>query len=229
MHCFGHPGDIDAILSICERYELPLIEDAAESLGSFYKGKHTGRFGVLSAVSFNGNKIITTGGGGAILTDDVELAQRAKHLTTTAKTAHPWEFYHDAVAWNFRLPNINAALGVAQLEILPSLLRAKRELALSYEKVFAELSDEVEFLREPADSHSNYWLNCVLLKPEQADQRDAILQALNDSGYQSRPLWRPMHVLPMYANAPRGPLPVTEVLCARAINIPSSADLRPIA
>ncbi len=225
MHCFGHPGELDAIATLCERYDVPLIEDAAESLGSTYRGRHTGRFGLLSAVSFNGNKIITTGGGGAILTDDDALADRAKHLTTTAKTPHAWEFHHDELGWNFRLPNINAALGVAQLEILPQLLVAKREVAMRYLESFQGIDDVADFLREPSDSSSNYWLNCLVLKPEVEAARDQVLKQLNDAGYQCRPLWQPMHRLPMYADCPRGSLETTDSLCRRAINVPSSADL----
>ncbi|MCA9159348.1 MAG: LegC family aminotransferase [Planctomycetales bacterium] len=226
MHCLGHPGEIDAIVEICARYEIPLIEDAAESLGSTYRGKHTGRFGLLSAVSFNGNKILTTGGGGAILTDDEQLADRAKHLTTTAKTPHPWEFNHDAVGWNYRLPNINAALGVAQLEVLPEMLRAKRKLAERYVQTFQDVRC-ARVLQEPSDSHGNYWLNALVLEPDVEAERDALIKQINDAGYQCRPLWQPMHQLPMYAGAPRGELGRTESLCRRVINIPSSADLAP--
>ncbi len=224
MHCFGHPGEIREIAEICDEFQIPLIEDAAESLGSYYQGRHTGQFGLLSAVSFNGNKILTTGGGGAILTNNIELANRAKHLTTTAKVPHPWEFEHDAVAWNYRLPNINAALGVAQLEILDELLAAKRRLAERYIACFASVP-EVTFLQEPGDSRSNYWLNALILTLEQVGQRIPILQALNDAGYQARPLWKPMHCLPMYAHCPAGDLRVSESLYERVINIPSSADL----
>lgn len=224
MHCFGHPGDIDDLLQVCQDFEIPLIEDAAESLGSYYKEKHTGRFGRLAAVSFNGNKIITTGGGGAILTDDDALADLAKHLTTTAKLPHAWEFEHDQVGWNYRLPNINAALGAAQLEVLPQLLSAKRELALRYQGCFENVSG-VSFLAEPEDSHSNYWLNCILLDAVDRSARDQILSTLNEAGYQCRPIWKPMHQLPMYHDFPRGRLANTESLYDRAINIPSSADL----
>ncbi len=222
MHCLGHPGDLDAIVEICAEYDLPLVEDAAESLGSTYRGKHTGRFGKLAAVSFNGNKILTTGGGGAILTDDQHLADRAKHLTTTAKVPHAWEFQHDAVGWNYRMPNINAALGLAQLEVLPELIAAKR-----YQANFKAVSNIAEFLREPSDSHSNYWLNALVLTAAYESSRDELLERLNSAGYQCRPLWRPMHQQPMYASAPRGTLERTEELCDRVINIPSSADLSP--
>ncbi|HUP80239.1 MAG TPA: LegC family aminotransferase [Pirellula sp.] len=224
MHCFGHPGELEPILEICDRYSIPLIEDAAESLGSYYKAKHTGRFGKLSAVSFNGNKILTTGGGGAILTDDEKLADHAKHLTTTAKVPHPWEFHHDEIAWNYRLPNINAALGVAQLEILPELLRAKRAISERYMNAFEKIPG-VNFLREPKDSQSNYWLNGIAIENSDKSQLGSLLKTLNAAGYQCRPIWEPAHQLPMYKECPRGPLYNTESLKVRVINIPSSADL----
>ncbi len=227
MHCFGHPADLDAVVEICTRYEIPLVEDAAESLGSKYRGIHTGRFGKLAAVSFNGNKILTTGGGGAVLTDDAELADRAKHLTTTARVPHAWELQHDTIGWNYRLPNINAALGLAQLQILPQLMAAKRALAERYKASFTELSSVVEFLSEPSDSCSNYWLNALVLSAKCETSRDGLLQQLNSAGYQCRPIWRPMHQLPMYATAPRGALERTEILYRRVVNIPSSADLSP--
>jgi perosamine synthetase len=225
MHCFGHPGDLDAILEICERYEIPLVEDAAESLGSYYKSKHTGRFGKLASLSFNGNKILTTGGGGAILTDDEELADRAKHLTTTAKVPHPWEFHHDQIGWNYRMPNINAALGLAQLEILPAMLKAKRSLALKYREAFQDIPG-VRFLTEPSDSQSNYWLNSIAIDLGAGDI-DAVLSCLNKAGYQSRPIWEPMHQLPMYSACPRDSLSFTELLRKQIVNIPSSAELAP--
>jgi perosamine synthetase len=224
MHCFGHPADMDSLAEICGRFGLPLVEDAAESLGSYYKGKHTGRHGQLAAVSFNGNKIVTTGGGGAILTDRDELADRAKHLTTTAKLPHAWQFNHDAVAWNYRLPNLNAALGLAQLEVMDKLLVAKRELARRYQHAFAEL-EWGKFLTEPADSQSNYWLNALVLHPEFAGKQEELLEALNQKGFQSRPLWTPMHHLPMYRGCPRGELSITDSLFRRVINLPSSALL----
>jgi perosamine synthetase len=224
MHCFGLPGAIDEVSAVCDEFGLPLIEDAAESLGSYYKGKHTGRFGKLSAVSFNGNKIITTGGGGAILTDDDELANRAKHLTTTAKVPHRWEFEHDAVGWNYRLPNINAALGCSQLEVLPELLAAKQRLATHYAEAFNAIPG-VRFIGGVADGKSNNWLNGFVVESGDKDERDAILGGLNEARYQSRPLWQPMHFLKMYANCPRGCLEVTEKLYRSVINIPSSPDL----
>jgi perosamine synthetase len=224
MHCFGHPADLYALDRVCKRFEIPLIEDAAESLGSTYQGQHTGRFGCVAAVSFNGNKIITTGGGGAILTDDEELGNRAKHLTTTGKVAHPWEFFHDVVAWNYRMPNINAALGLSQLEMLPELLAAKRSVAERYRACFATIPD-VRLMLEPQDCCSNYWLNCLILSEAAATARDQVLSALNSSGLQSRPIWQPMHYLPMYCDCPKTPLPVTESIYRRSINLPSSAEL----
>ena len=210
----------------CQARGIALIEDAAESLGSYYKSKHTGRFGKLSAVSFNGNKILTTGGGGAILTDDDSLADHAKHLTTTAKVAHPWEFHHDEVGWNYRLPNINAALGVSQLEILPDLVRAKRSIAERYIKAFEGVSG-VRVMREPQDSRSNYWLNGIFLDHFDTEAHTVILRLLNQAGYQSRPIWEPMHLLPMFASCPRSSLGNTETLKSQLINIPSSAQLAP--
>jgi perosamine synthetase len=224
IHCFGHPGAIDEAKAVCQEFDLPLIEDAAESLGSWYKGRHTGGFGLLSAVSFNGNKIVTTGGGGAVLTNDDELANRVKHLTTTAKVAHPWEFEHDAVGWNYRMPNLNAALGLSQLAMLPELVAAKRRLAARYEDAFSKV-EGVEFLREPADSVSNYWLNTICLQRADWDERNAVLEGLNQAGFQARPVWRPLHTLPMYRECPRGDLSVTEDLAARLINLPSSPCL----
>ena len=224
MHTYGHPVDMDSLLDVANRYHLPVVEDAAESLGSRYRGKHTGTFGQLGTLSFNGNKVITTGGGGAILTNDAELAQQAKHLTTTAKQPHRWEFFHDAVAWNYRLPNLNAALGCAQMEQLPDFLRRKRLLAQQYQQVFKDF-DGFSFVREPKNSHSNYWLNTIQLKQASFDVRDRLLTAANDAGYQCRPTWKLLHKLPMYAHCPHAPLPVAEQLEASLINVPSSAKL----
>jgi perosamine synthetase len=224
MHCFGHAAELDPIVETCRRYEIPLIEDAAESLGTYYRGRHTGRFGSLAAISFNGNKILTTGGGGAIITDDATLAERARHLTTTGKVAHPWEFHHDVVAWNHRMPNINAALGLAQLEVLPALLQAKASVAERYRAEFAAVKGAT-FLEAPPDSDSNHWLNNILLDRELEDCRDAILNELNAEGYQTRPIWKPMHWLPMYQHCPRGSMNVTESVYRRCISLPSSADL----
>jgi perosamine synthetase len=224
VHCLGHSADILELLDVCQRFGLPLVEDAAESLGSYCAGRHTGTFGRISAVSFNGNKILTTGGGGAILTNDEVLADRAKHLSTTAKVAHPWDFFHDEVAYNYRLPNINAALGCSQLEVLSETIAAKRRIADAYAESF-RLLEEVDFIKEPSGSTSNYWLNGFILKTKHASIRDDVLRALNAANYQSRPLWQPIHTFPMYSHCPRGLLQNTESLCARTITIPSSAQL----
>ncbi len=227
MHCFGHPADLDGLSTICAKYNIPLIEDAAESLGSTYRGVHTGRMGLLSAVSFNGNKILTTGGGGAILTEDDDLADRARHITSTAKLPHPYEFRHDEVAWNYRLPNINAALGVAQLEILGLIVEAKRTLAERYRLHLASI-DGIELLQEPEHCVSNYWLNAIIL-PHSRDciLRDEVLDELNRAGLQSRPIWVPMHMLPMYESCSKGSMEVSESLYRRVVNIPSSPELSP--
>lgn len=224
MHVFGHPCELDALDALAKRWKLVLIEDAAESLGSSHRGRHTGRIGRLSALSFNGNKIVTTGGGGAILTDDADLARRAKHLTTTARTPHRWSFLHDEVGYNYRLPNLNAALGCAQLERLDDMLRRKRALAQRYAAAFDGLHG-ARILHEPAGTSSNYWLIALVLDQTQAGQRDHLLAALNDAGYMSRPLWTLMHRLPMFANAPRADLATAERLEACVINLPSSAKL----
>ncbi len=224
MHVFGHPCDLDALEALAASWHLVLIEDAAESLGSRYKGRHTGNVGRISALSFNGNKVITTGGGGAVLTNDTALGRRAKHLTTTARVPHRWNFLHDEVGYNYRLPNLNAALGCAQLEQLSGFIRRKRQLAARYEAAFANVVG-LKFLCEPNNTEGNFWLNAVVLEPDQAPQRDQLLSALNDAGYMSRPIWTLMHRLPMYAACQRMPLPVAESLEARVINIPSSAKL----
>lgn len=224
MHAFGHPSDLDPLVEICRHFRIALIEDAAESLGSFYKGRHTGHWGVLSALSFNGNKTITTGGGGAILTNNEELGRRAKHLTTTAKVPHRWEFNHDMIGYNYRLPNINAALGCAQLEQLPKFLAAKRELAERYRQAFTDING-IRFFSEPKDSLSNYWLNTLLLEQEFAGERDALLQATNELGCMTRPAWTLMSRLPMFADSPRMDLSTAESLAQRLINIPSGPNL----
>lgn len=224
MHTFGHSVNIERILRVCDKYNLELVEDAAESLGSYYKNKHTGRFGKLSALSFNGNKTVTTGGGGAILTDDEELFQNAKHLTTTAKLAHRWEFIHDEVGYNFRMPNINAALGCAQLEQIEKILRYKRALAQEYKKAFNDVSG-VEFFSEPSYAKSNYWLNAIILSEESVPLRDSILEVTNINGFQTRPVWTLMSKLPMFQNCPQMDLSVAKSLEKRLINIPSSAKL----
>jgi perosamine synthetase len=227
MHTFGHPVDIDALLSVAHDFHLQFIEDAAESLGSTFGGRHTGTFGVMGALSFNGNKTITTGGGGAILTNDLQLAARAKHLTTTAKVSHRWNFTHDAVGFNYRMPNINAALGCAQLEQLPSFLLDKRRLHKVYKSIFSNLQG-VRLMDEPDGCRSNYWLQALLLDESFANERDAVLSASNDVGLMTRPAWALMHRMPIYISAPRAPLPVAESIERRLINIPSSVGLVPV-
>ena len=224
MHVFGHPCDLDALSEVCARWRLVLVEDAAESLGSRYKGEHTGGRGLVSALSFNGNKLVTTGGGGAILTNDAELGKRAKHLTTTARVGHRWNFLHDEVGYNYRMPNLNAALGCAQLERLPDMLARKRELARRYEAAFQRVPD-AGVLAEPAGSESNFWLNAIVLARADEEERDRILDRLNSAGYMSRPIWTLMHRLPMYAHCPRGDLAVAEDMERRVINVPSSPRL----
>jgi perosamine synthetase len=224
MHTFGHPVDLDPLVALCQRFNITLIEDAAESLGSLYKGRHTGNSGLLSALSFNGNKTITTGGGGAILTNDAELGRLAKHITTTAKVPHRWEFNHDMIGYNYRMPNINAALGCAQLEQLPGFLCAKRDLASHYRQAFSDVPG-IRFFSEPANSTSNYWLNTLLLDKDCAQQRDLLLQVTNDAGIMTRPVWTPMHRLPIFSGCPKMDLSVAESLEQRLVNIPSSAGL----
>jgi perosamine synthetase len=224
MHTFGHPVDIEALLAVAHDFHLQIVEDAAESLGSFISGRHTGTYGVMGTLSFNGNKTITTGGGGAILTNDLELAKRVKHITTTAKLPHRWNFVHDEVGYNYRLPNLNAALGCAQLEQLPDLLRRKRRLFQRYQAAFANVKG-VCLVAEPANCRSNYWLQTLLIDETHADQRDAVLTATNDAGLMTRPVWTLMNTLPMFTNAPSAALPVANSLARRLINIPSSPVL----
>ncbi|MGV8933485.1 MAG: LegC family aminotransferase [Gallionellaceae bacterium] len=228
MHTFGHPVDIEALLALAHDFHLQLIEDAAESLGSTVGGRHTGTFGLMGTLSFNGNKTITTGGGGAILTNDLELGKRAKHLTTTAKLPHRWNFVHNEVGYNYRLPNLNAALGCAQLEQLPGFLLDKRRLFERYQLAFANVQG-VRLVAEPAGCSSNYWLQTLLLDESYTDQRDAVLTATNDAGLMTRPIWALMNRLPMYASAPKAALPVAESLERRVINIPSSSGLGSVA
>jgi perosamine synthetase len=226
MHAFGHPVDIEGLLAVTHDFGLQMVEDAAESLGSFYHGRHTGTFGVLGTLSFNGNKTITTGGGGAVLSNDTALALRVKHLTTTAKVEHRWEYRHDELGYNYRMPNLNAALGCAQLEQLPDLLAAKRRLNECYARAFAAVPG-LRLMREPTGCSSNYWLQVLLLDPDRGSQRDAVLQATNDAGIMTRPVWILNHELPAFAGSPRMPLTVAESLARRVINIPSSAQLAP--
>lgn len=217
MHTFGHPANLDGLVSVCARWQITLVEDAAESLGSFYKGRHTGTFGALGTLSFNGNKIITTGGGGMILASEV-LGNHAKHLTTTAKKPHPYEYVHDEVGYNYRLPNLNAALGCAQLEQLEAFIANKRELATRYAEHFQ--GSDLQFVTEPADCRSNYWLNAVIC--EGHEQRDALLKATNERGVMTRPIWALMNHLPIYAHCRKGDLSNAEWLEARVVNLPSS-------
>jgi aminotransferase in exopolysaccharide biosynthesis len=224
MHTFGHPVDLDGLMAVADDFNLALIEDASESLGTCYRGRHTGTFGLMGALSFNGNKTITTGGGGAILTDDPELARRAKHLTTTAKTKHAWEFVHDEIGYNYRMPNINAALGCAQLEQLPAMLKAKRDLHQRYQAAFASVTN-VRLIAEPAQCQSNYWLQAILLDENSAERRNSILQATNAAGLMTRPVWTLLHELAPYRACPRMDLAGAELLSRRLINIPSSAHL----
>ena len=224
VHAFGHPVDLDPFQEVCARFNLKLIEDATESLGSFYKGKHTGRWGIISALSFNGNKIITTGGGGAVLTNDEELGKMAKHITTTAKVPHKWRYFHNRIGYNYRMPNINAALGCAQLEQLPILLEKKRILAKRYAEAFRDI-EGVRFFTEPDFARSNYWLN-VILTDDGIETRDSILEMTNSNGITTRPAWTLLHKLPMFANCPRMmDLSVAEDLESRLVNIPSSVEL----
>ena len=220
VHIYGHPMNIDGLVDTCAKLSIPIVEDAAESLGSWFRGRHTGTFGLVSAVSFNGNKTVTTGGGGAILTNDETLGALAKHVTTTAKKPHPWRFDHDMVAWNYRMPNINAALGCAQLEQLPQFLTDKRRLADRYRDAFSTIPG-VRFVSEPPGSRSNYWLNVVLIEEGADSDLESTLGALQQAGIGARPAWTLMHRLPMYTAAPRGDLSVAEQLASQIINLPS--------
>lgn len=223
MHTFGHPVRIDEIAAICSRYGIELVEDAAESIGSLYKGRHTGTFGRVGAISFNGNKTITTGGGGMLLFNDEELGAYAKHLTTQAKVPHPYEFVHDAIGYNYRMPNINAALGCAQLEQIDRFLESKRATAAAYADFFASEPDGIRFMKEPVDTRSNYWL-CAIRMPDR-ESRDAILEYTNAHGVMTRPIWQLMTRLPMFESAERGDLSVTEALADTIVNIPSGVIL----
>jgi aminotransferase in exopolysaccharide biosynthesis len=221
MHTFGHPTRIDEIVAICEEYQLLVVEDAAESLGSRYKDQHTGTFGNIGVFSFNGNKTITCGGGGAIVTNDEALARRAKHITTTAKISHPWEYDHDCVGFNYRMPNLNAALACAQLEQIEAVLENKRALAQAYAAFFERI--DVSFVQEPVHARSNYWLNALVLKNH--EQRDQFLEIANSKGVMARPVWKLMHHLELYADVQRGDLSVAEWLGSRLVNIPSSVRI----
>lgn len=222
MHTFGHPCRIDKIVDICNRYHIPVVEDSAESLGSYYKDRHTGTFGKLGILSFNGNKTITTGGGGMVLTDDEHLGPLAKHITTTAKKPHPWKFEHDMVGYNYRLPNVNAALGCAQMEMLDAILANKRETAMLYRELFADIAD-IQYQPEPPHSTSNYWLNAILLKDQ--IQQETFLKETNENKVMTRPAWILMNELEMFKGSLAADLTVSKEIASRLVNIPSSARL----
>lgn len=224
MHTFGHPSDMDGLLSIARDFNLVLVEDAAESLGSFYNGQHTGTFGLFGTLSFNGNKTITTGGGGAILTNSESLARHAKHLTTTAKLPHAWEFRHDEIGYNYRMPNINAALGCAQLEQLPAKLAAKRDLFSLYHDAFTDIKS-VTLFKEPQNCQSNYWLQTLILDANKSENRNQILESTNKVGIMTRPVWVLLHELIPFRDLPSMDLSAARSLAARIINIPSSPGL----
>ncbi len=219
MHTFGHPCKIDDIKTITDAWHVELVEDAAESLGSYYKKKHTGTFGKLGAFSFNGNKIITSGGGGVIVTDDESLAKKAKHLTTTAKVPHAYEFVHDAIGYNYRMPNLNAALLVAQLEQLDGFLQNKRVLTDEYAEFFSRFTD-IKFIEEPENASSNYWLQALLLKDEK--ERNAFLEFTNKNGIMTRPIWRLMNELEIFKECQCSDISNSKYLEERVVNIPSS-------
>ena len=222
MHTFGHPCKIDEIKEICDKWHIALVEDAAESLGSYYKQKHTGTFGKVGAFSFNGNKIITSGGGGVIVTDDENLAKKAKYITTTAKIPHPYEYAHDEIGYNYRMPNLNAALLVAQLEQLDKFLKNKRELAEKYKKFFSA-SRDIKFVKEPKNASSNYWLQAVILKDLQT--RDEFLEFTNKNGIMTRPIWKLMNELEMFKDAQCANLDNAKYLEQRVVNISSGVNL----
>jgi perosamine synthetase len=224
MHTFGHPSDLENLLSIVNDYNIALVEDAAESLGSYYKGQHTGTFGLLGTLSFNGNKTITTGGGGAILTNNADLARHAKHLTTTAKIPHAWEFRHDEIGYNYRMPNINAALGCAQLEQLPGKLESKRNLFKKYQHAFANV-EGIRLFSEPKNCYSNYWLQTLLLDGNKSKERDLVLEATNSAGIMTRPAWVLLNELASFKDSPSANLTTAQSLARRIINIPSSPGL----
>ena len=222
MHTFGHPVHLDELVEVCKEWHIELVEDAAESLGSFYKGKHTGTFGKVGAISFNGNKTITTGGGGMLLFMDEKLGELAKHLTTQAKVPHRWEFVHDHIGYNYRMPNINAALGCAQMEHLEEFVLNKRETSTQYAEFFKNVED-IEFFAEPTDCRSNYWLNAVILKDKQAQLE--FLQQTNDNGVMTRPIWELMNRLPMFEHCQNDGLENTIWFADRVVNIPSSVRI----
>lgn len=222
MHTFGHPVHLNELVEVCKEWHIELVEDAAESLGSFYKGKHTGTFGKVGAISFNGNKTITTGGGGMLLFMDEKLGEFAKHLTTQAKVSHRWEFVHDHIGYNYRMPNINAAIGCAQMEHLEEFVLNKRETAAKYAEFFKDMED-IEFFTEPTDCRANYWLNAVILKDKEAQLK--FLQQTNDNGVMTRPIWELMNRLPMFGHCQNDGLENTIWFADRVVNIPSSVRI----
>ena len=224
MHTFGHPCEMNELVAIANEYNLNLVEDAAEGLGSYYDGKHVGHFGKAGTLSFNGNKVITTGGGGAILTNDRSLADRAKHLTTTAKKAHPWRLEHDEIGYNFRLPNLNAALGVAQMESIETFLASKRKLTALYEAAFQNVQG-VDLFVEKEKCTSNYWLQTIILDQSISGERELIIEQTNQAGFLTRPAWKLLHEMQPFSNCPRSPLPNAKKLAKSIINLPSSASL----
>lgn len=224
MHTFGHPSDLAGLLSLANEFGLSLIEDAAEALGSYYKGRHVGTFGLFGVLSFNGNKTITTGAGGAILTNNEEFARKAKHITTTAKIPHDWNYEHDEIGYNYRMANVNAAIGCAQLEQVKKIILGKRNLYFRYLKEFLNIKN-INLITEPNHCQSNYWLQALLLGSDRIDLRDEILEATNDISLMTRPAWKLMHELTIYKDCPRMELNVSESLCRRLINIPSSSFL----
>jgi len=224
MHVFGHPVDVDGLLGIVHDFGVPMVEDAAESLGSFYQGVHTGTFGLLGTLSFNGNKTITTGGGGAILTNDAQLARAAKHLTTTAKVAHRWEYRHDQIGFNYRLPNLNAALGCAQLEQLPDCWPRSAAFTSATRRRLPRCP-EYGWSLNPQLAAATIGFKRCLLDHALAGERDEVLALSNDAGFMTRPIWVLNHRLPAFRDSPRMPLPVAESLEQRVVNVPSSAQL----
>ena len=224
MHTFGHAVEMDALKVVAKQFGIAVVEDAAESLGSYYKERHTGNDSLCAAISFNGNKIITTGGGGAILTNDDDLADRAKHLSTTAKIPHSWEMRHDAVGFNYRMPALNAALGCAQIEKLPDFVAKKRKLAERYRAAFDRV-EGVRFLSEPEWSTSNYWLNTLVLDDDSGEAQGEFLELANSEGIMTRPAWTPLHMLPLFSDCPKMDLTATESMARRVVNIPSTASL----
>jgi len=222
MHTFGRPCRIEQIVGLCNEHNIEIIEDAAESMGSFFRGKHTGTYGRIGVLSFNGNKTITCGGGGALLFNDEKLGQQAKHLSTQAKVPHPWEVAHNDIGYNYRMPNVNAAIGLAQLEQLDTYVTAKRKLAKIYEEFFGSL--DVKYASEPADSKSNYWLNVILLKD--SSEREAFLNYCHADGIMARPVWKLMNKLPMFDKCQTDALANSMWLEERIVNIPSSVRIK---